>query len=549
MENQNAQYEPPLSLRLGDPPQAPGLRVTRLLGVGGSAAVWAAEVRESSGAPPQGRDRPSGPVWCHGGAPPQTVALKVSTTPSTEPGHDQRLHAELEAMRPLHHDHLVTPYGWVPTSHGPGLVIELFSAGSLAALLRARGRLSAGEVTTVLTPVAEAVAHLHREGAVHGDICPGNILLAPDGRPAVGDLGDAQLLGGAPTPVGTPGFTAPERHAADSAAETATETATETALACEADVYSLGAVAWFALTGQHPDVDARRAPLGTLCPELSTRAIDLIEETLSDDPHRRPSAQEFAIGLFVAASPEELDVSPYVDDEVVADLPTRRRPDPRPRRRRGRRSAFIAVTAAVLSAGAWWMWPAGQSLDSEGSEQAAAEQFEHNAGADDSPEAGEEAAAEAGSDPADSDPAGSASRLSVEAAEQALESEEPEEILLGLQSLRLAALENPQEVSAELYTAEGSPAQETEELLLEQAPVEGPELSLELLGSESEGGLEDGPEQQIAPSDPETSEELILPVAVTAGEFTGEGHYEQQVRLAFVRDDERWMLHQVHELV
>ena len=46
---------------------------------------------------------------------------------------------------------------------------------------------------TILTPICQAVAALHAAGGMHGDISPGNIMLASDGRPLLLDLGAAQI--------------------------------------------------------------------------------------------------------------------------------------------------------------------------------------------------------------------------------------------------------------------------------------------------------------------------------------------------------------------
>lgn len=68
-------------------------------------------------------------MWCHSGQVPSAVALKLAS-PAQAPGAPRRLRAEPEAMRPLHHEHLVTSLEWVTTPHGPRLLPERFSAGS-----------------------------------------------------------------------------------------------------------------------------------------------------------------------------------------------------------------------------------------------------------------------------------------------------------------------------------------------------------------------------------------------------------------------------------
>ena len=70
-----------------------------------------------------------------------------------------------------------------------------------------RGHLRPGEVVTVLTPICEAVAHLHAAGGVHADISPSNITLTRIGSPVLLDLGAARVAGREPGAVhGTPGL-------------------------------------------------------------------------------------------------------------------------------------------------------------------------------------------------------------------------------------------------------------------------------------------------------------------------------------------------------
>ncbi|WP_261623575.1 serine/threonine-protein kinase [Nesterenkonia marinintestina] len=513
------------ALRRGEPPYAPGLRMGRLLGTGGSSAVWSADVvsRASSGTTSQDpmaepRDSEDGPIWCRGTEVPARVAVKVCAGGAARP---DRLRAELEAMRPLRHEHLVTPHGWVSTSQGPALLLEQFAGGSLGRLLTVRGSLSPGELTTVLSPVAEAVGHLHRSGAVHGDVSPGNILLAPDGRPALADLGDAQLLGARATTAGTTGFRAPERGRADGK-----EGGSE--LACAADVYSLGAVAWFTLTGEHPGPDHRRTPLGAVRPELAERLIDLIDDAVSEDPSRRPTAQEFAIGLFVAASPETIDLSQHVDDEVVAELPTSRSPV---RPTRGRRPARWAAGAVTLTCGigllGWVALPSTEPPDRSGSESPSTAQDAED-GADDEADDAEEEADE------DDDDAMGEERA-------ALASDDPDTLVEGLEDLRAAALLDPAAVGPDAYTLDGSGAREAEEIMLSAAEEAGPSDSEAVMSIDVVDG--DAVPREFNDGD----RAFAIPVVVTATEFGGGAEQSQHVRLEFAWAEDRWLLESISE--
>ncbi|HMA45825.1 MAG TPA: protein kinase, partial [Frankiaceae bacterium] len=72
---------------------------------------------------------------------------------------------------------------------------------SLATVLRARGRVESGEVVTIGTPLAQALAALHEAGLTHGRLCPQDVLFEPDGRPVLAGVGVAGLLGSAGRPA------------------------------------------------------------------------------------------------------------------------------------------------------------------------------------------------------------------------------------------------------------------------------------------------------------------------------------------------------------
>lgn len=265
-------------------PQHPGLQPLRLLGVGGRSAVWL--VRRTPAA--------DHTVSWVGAAVPATLALKLPLDATRSAPALSTAVEELKAMLPLTHEHLVRPWGVLRTAeHTAGLLLDAYTAGSLAQLLHATGALSLGETVTALTPIAQAAAHIHAGGAAHGDISAANILLSPEGRPALADLGDAVLLG-MNSAYGSP----------------------------EQDVRALAAVTWRCLTGRQPEETAWRVPLQSLRPEAPDHVVQLLESAL--DPHitERPSAAEFAAELFDAADPQPLNLLRHIDDAALTEVPT-----------------------------------------------------------------------------------------------------------------------------------------------------------------------------------------------------------------------------------
>jgi protein kinase-like protein len=126
----------------------------------------------------------------------------------------------------------------------PYLVKEYVSGESLSGVIRSRGRLTPEQAVVVVHAVAEAVGELHRQGLVHRDIKPGNILLEESGRVVVTDFGLScerpyATLGGVIEHVaGTPAYMAPELFQGEVSART--------------DVYALGITLFELLAGEPP---------------------------------------------------------------------------------------------------------------------------------------------------------------------------------------------------------------------------------------------------------------------------------------------------------
>lgn len=254
-------------------PSIPGYVVEHRLGVGSTGTVWAA--REP-----------------HTGA---RVAVKVV---------DEAHVSTVEGAWLVGQDipDIVTIHRVLTLADGrPAVVMDLRRGGSLAAVVRARGHLSPGETVTVLTPLAQALAALHQRAVVHGDVSPGNVLFDDRGRPALADLGQAQVIGTDPraSTWGTDGFVAPEILAGELGGPAT-------------DVYSLGAIGWLCLTGSAPGHHLARGRLldslggsAQTPPEL-VRLAELVESAVSGSPGARPAAIELAESVYAVCPPRAL---------------------------------------------------------------------------------------------------------------------------------------------------------------------------------------------------------------------------------------------------
>ena len=182
-------------------------------------------------------------------------------------------------------------------------------------LAQARGELSLEEKVGVMQVVAEAIHAAHRQGLIHRDLKPGNIMVARDGgglKPFILDFGLARGL--EPTgltqqgvAVGTLGYMAPEQAKG-----------IEGAVGFPADIYGMGATLYMLLAGDPPFVDSsglellRRTveeeprPMSTLDLNLPRDLDTIVMKCLEKEPGRRyPSALALAEDLrrFLAGEP------------------------------------------------------------------------------------------------------------------------------------------------------------------------------------------------------------------------------------------------------
>ncbi len=197
----------------------------RELGRGGMGVVW--EARQSA----VGR----------------IVALKVlragDFATETEV---RRFQSEAEAAARLEHPNIVPVFDVGFAGGRPYFTMRRFDGGTLAAAAQ-RGPLPNERAADLTAKIARAIQHAHERGVLHRDLKPANVLLDASGEPHVADFGLALLAegGGGLTAsgaaLGTPGFAAPEAAAGQPGAATTA-----------GDVYGLGAILFFLLTGRAP---------------------------------------------------------------------------------------------------------------------------------------------------------------------------------------------------------------------------------------------------------------------------------------------------------
>jgi serine/threonine-protein kinase len=214
----------------------------------------------------------------------------------------RRFRAEAQSAASLSHPHLLAVYDWNGDGDAPFLVTEYLSGGSLRAMLDAGNRLSPSQVLVVGLEAARALAHAHREGFVHRDVKPANLLFGHDGRLRVADFGLARAIAEAGwtetgAVLGTARYASPEQARGET-------------VDGRSDVYSLALVMVEAVTGRVPF--SADTTIGTLMARLDTPVtvpsqLGPLAPVLTlaghHDRARRIDAGALAEGL-VAAAPE-----------------------------------------------------------------------------------------------------------------------------------------------------------------------------------------------------------------------------------------------------
>lgn len=225
------------------------------------------------------------------------VAVKILRR-AQRTGDDQvlkRFHAEAQLLARLDHPNVVRVLDFEGAGSCPYLVLELVQGLSLQELILQSGRLQLERAVAIMLQTLDGLAAAWQLDVVHRDVKPGNILLTRDGTVKLADLGLALSLTGllgaqelSDDVIGTVIYMSPEQ--AMSSAQ----------LDHRADIYSLGATFYHALTGQVPFQgktcqavllqQLRENPVTPieLVPEIGAAASDLVLHMLAKDPNHRP---------------------------------------------------------------------------------------------------------------------------------------------------------------------------------------------------------------------------------------------------------------------
>uniref|UniRef100_UPI00117FD559 serine/threonine-protein kinase n=1 Tax=Streptomyces sp. wa1063 TaxID=1828212 RepID=UPI00117FD559 len=174
-------------------------RLGEVLGRGGMGTVWRAD------------DETLG----------RTVAVKELRFPSAIDEDEKRrlitrTLREAKAIARIRNNSAVTVYDVVDEDDRPWIVMELIEGKSLAEAIREDGTLTPRRAAEVGLAILDVLRSAHREGILHRDVKPSNVLIAEDGRVVLTDFGIAQVEGDPSVTstgmlVGAPSYISPER--------------------------------------------------------------------------------------------------------------------------------------------------------------------------------------------------------------------------------------------------------------------------------------------------------------------------------------------------
>lgn len=271
---------------------------------------------------------------------------------------------EAAALHNLPHGAIVRYFLFTvePALQRPYLAMEFVSGSSLSEVLRTKP-LSFDVFEKLVRRVASGLQAAHDRGIIHRDVSPDNIIIPKEGvsNAKIIDFGIARSTQiGDPTIIGS-GFAGKENYVSPEQVGLFGGEVTP-----QSDIYSLGLVLFYALTGQKLDMAGTQFQLvekRRRVPDLDAvdiRARPLLEAMLQPDPAMRPrSMAEIANWTFasdVTRDPTRL-VDPALSSKFV-------RAGPRPRHRRLLPGlGLAAVCLAVAAAGGWFYRSVGTKTE------------------------------------------------------------------------------------------------------------------------------------------------------------------------------------------
>ncbi|MFT5503583.1 MAG: serine/threonine protein kinase [Gammaproteobacteria bacterium] len=217
----------------------------------------------------------------------RTVAIKVAhSLKDIDENTSQKLRAaffsEVYSAGRMHHPSVVGVYDAGQDDDHNYIVMEFVDGHTLQEYVSGGKKLSTNQIVDVMFQCAKGLDYVHRQGVIHRDLKPGNIMLSNDGEVKIMDFSIAHIdvgLEGHDTDVqGSPMFMPPE------------QLSEEKRLVPQSDVYSLGTVMYSLLARKAPYKasslesliykisNLEPDPLAELRPDIPQHIIDIVEK-------------------------------------------------------------------------------------------------------------------------------------------------------------------------------------------------------------------------------------------------------------------------------
>ena len=218
------------------------------------------------------------------------VAIKVMhRSLGQDPSRVESFMSEGRALASLDNPNIVRVFSLGQEKNQPYIVMELIAGGGMEKQFSEDKPLDEVRTLEIITGVARALRAANEIGLIHGDVKPENIMLSEKGRPKLVDFGIARFGGGKIAEgdaLGTPRYVAPEQVQRASVDH-------------RADIYSLGATMYHALSGVAPftgdslmkvlyaRIQGPVPDISEVCPSLHPETVEVLTRMLQKDPADR----------------------------------------------------------------------------------------------------------------------------------------------------------------------------------------------------------------------------------------------------------------------
>lgn len=254
------------------------------------------------------------------------VAVKVLPRSRSTPEAIANFRREIRTLGQLDHENLVRAYDAGQDGNVHFLVTEYVPGTDLRRLIRAGSPLTMQQAASIISQSAQGLEHAHSKGLIHRDVKPANLLVSPEGKVKVSDLGLAGYFNESEENdqfdgkvVGTADYLAPETILQPDVMDK------------RSDIYSLGCTLYYAVTGKVPfpggtmrdkaKAHCQLAPIDPrrMAPDLTDEFVDVIADMMAKRPDDRissPSEVSERLRPWTAAA-----VAPPLIAEPIAPLP------------------------------------------------------------------------------------------------------------------------------------------------------------------------------------------------------------------------------------